>query len=234
MRGSLFLLLLLSLLPAAARAEAPALLTEIANRWVDERTLWAFTQFVRETDGNGNVLERLERFDPSNGYDKRWRLLQLNGRTPSATEVEEWSKKKNKKKKEPKNWLEFVDLEHARLEKEDAKTVSYIVPLKRAAGGLFPGDKISVQLIIDKQTKTIEQARASIDEPFNVALGLAQVVDLEFDLELPPDKNSTVGSSKNPGQAAGTATAVVNRFGKRVEYTWTEFKRADMKASPRS
>lgn len=236
-RSKRFVLLLLCVATwtSALRAEAPALLKEIAERWLDERTLWAFTQFVRETDNNGKTVERLERFDPSNGYDKRWRLLKLNGQVPSADEVEEWSKKKNRKKKEPKSWLEFVDLENAKLREEDNRLVTYEVPLKRAAGGLFPGDKITVILTIDKSTRSIEQARASIDEPFNVALGLAQVQELDFDLQLPPDKSQVSSSTaKNHSQAEGTATAVVNRFGKRVEYTWTEFRRAEMPPVTRS
>jgi hypothetical protein len=229
--------LLVLLFSCAARGEVPPLLKEIADRWSEERLQWAFTQHVRETDGDGEVHERLERFDPSNGYDKRWRLLKLDGRAPSAQEIDYWHKKKNRKKKDPKSWLSFVDLEQARKRAEDERTISYEVPVKSAGGGLFPGNKISVHLTIDKRTRSIEQAHASVDEPFNVALGLAQVVDLDLNLELPADpaagRKDTAAHPAND-QARGTVSAVVNRMGKRVEYTWTDFRRAPGRNVPRS
>lgn len=169
---------------SSLRAETPPILQEIANKWSDERIRWSFTQAVKETDGKGVVHERLERFDPSQGYDKRWHLLKLDGRTPTPGEAREWNDRKNRKKKDPKSWLEYVDLEHAKVREENAKTVCYQVPLKRAGGGLFPGDKVSVLLTVDKVSRSIAHARASIDEPFDVALGLAQVVDLDLNSTL--------------------------------------------------
>jgi hypothetical protein len=214
-----------ALLCVAVRAEVAPLLREVAGKWMDERSHWAFTQLAKETDKDGKVLERLERFDPSHGYERRWELLKLNGRTPSAREIEEWRKKKNSKKKDPKPWLEYVDLEHAKVRDEDARTVSYDIPLKRSAGGLFPGDKVAVTLTINKESRDLERAQANIDGPFNIALGLARVVDLDLDLELLPE-DQVPGQKARPGeQPKGTAIAVVNKLGKRVEYKWSEFKR---------
>lgn len=210
------------------RADAPPILQEIANRWADERQHWSFTQLARETDGDGVVHERLERFDPSDGYEKRWRLLKIDGRAPTAEEISYWDKKKNKgRKKDPKNWLSYVDLDHAQLHGEDDKTLTYDVPMKRSAGGLFPGDKVSVRLTVDKQTRSIQHAQANVNEPFDVALGLAEVVDLDLNLQLPADKNAPNATAEaKAAQPQGKATAVVNKFGKRVEYTWSDFKRA--------
>jgi len=228
-----FLVVSVSLL----RAETPPILQEIADKWSEERIRWSFTQAVRETDGKGVVHERLERFDPSQGYDKRWHLLKLDGRTPTPGEAREWNDKKNRRKKDPKSWLEYVDLEHAKVREENAQTVSYQVPLKRAGAGLFPGDKVSVLLTVDKASRSIAHAQASIDEPFDVALGLAQVVDLDLNLQLPleSDKGRAVEKTADSRvEPKGTASAVVNRWGKRVEYTWTEFKRAELATRPRS
>lgn len=221
-----------------SHAEVPPLLRDIAERWSREPQQWSFTQYVRESDSKGVVEDRLERFDLSAGYEKRWRLVKLNGRTPTGEEVEEWSKKKNRgKKRDPKSWLEYVDLENARVKEEDTRLVTYEVPLKRAGGGfLFPGDKVAVVLTIDKQSRSIAHAQASIDAPFNVALGLAQVVDLDLNLSLPEDRvpGGTPTEVAANEQPTGKASAVVNRFGKRVEYTWSEFSRSSRPALPRS
>ena len=205
------------------------MLQEIADRWLNERPQWGFTQTVRETARNGEVHERLERFDLSNGYEHRWQLLEMDGRIPSSEEVDAWSQRKNRgKRKDPKSWFQYVDLENAKPRGENARLIRYEVPLKRIAGGLFPGDKVSVMLTIDKETRAIERAQARVDEPFNVALGLAEVVEVDAKVDLPPEPKpggqfaEYTGPEENP---QGFVSAVVNRFGKRVEYTWTDFRR---------
>jgi len=77
-------------------------------------------------------------------------------------------------------------------------------------------------LTINKQTRELERAQATIDGPFNVALGLARVLDLDLDLELPPDDDDKAHAGQGP---KGTAYAVVNKLGKRIEYKWTDFRR---------
>lgn len=227
--AGLGLLFLFSASSALLHAAAPALLQEIANRWINEGQQWGFTQQVRETDRDGVTHVRLENFDLSRGYERRWQLLQLDGRTPTAGEVQQWSEKKNRgKKKNLKSWFEYVDLENARIRSHTDRTIDYEVPLKRIAGGLFPGDKVSVLLTIDRATRAIEHAQARVDEPFNVALGLAEVVEVDAQVNLPPEPKA--GSPRNLAPTdenpSGQISATVNRLGgKRVEYTWTEFRR---------
>lgn len=221
----LFLFLASStLLPAAVSP----ILRDVATHWIEERQEWGFTQLVRETDRDGVTHERLENFDLSRGYERRWQLLKLDGRVPSADEVEQWSMKKNRgKKKDLKSWFEYVDLENARVSGHTDRTIAYEVPLKRIAGGLFPGDKVTVQLTIDRETHAIEHAEVRVDEPFNVALGLAEVVDIDAHVDIPPEPKSgeprNYAAEENP---SGQVSATVNRIGgKRFEYTWTEFRR---------
>jgi hypothetical protein len=215
--------LLLLLFAAGLRAEVPPLLQEVADKLAKERQLWAFTQFVREFDGDQVVLERLERYDPARGQARRWQLLKLNGKTPTAAEVETWNKRKNRPpKRAPKPVAEYLDLEHARVREQDAESISYEVPFRRSAGGLFPGDKVELTLTINKKLRAIERAQVSIDGSFKVALGLAEVVGLDLDLELPDGD-----TAKATEQPRGSGSAVVNKFGQRVEYRWTEFTRND-------
>ncbi len=230
-RFPLPLLLLPLLLPLspALRAEIPPLLQEAADKLTDERHLWAFTQLVREFDGDELKRERLERFDPARGHDRRWQLLKLNGRTPSPREAEEWSKKKNRvRKRPPKEVSEYVDLGQARVRDETGTSISYEVPFRRSAGGLFPGEKVALTLTINKESHAIERAQVSIYESFKVALGLAQVVDLDLDLEMDQGvANGKVTDADPEGRPRGSASAVVNKFGRRVEYHWSDFTRRE-------
>lgn len=229
MRRFLSLLCLALPLATALRAEVPPLLAEVAEKLTDERQHWAFTQLVREYDGDRVVLERLERFDPSRGQERRWELLKLNGENPSPEEVEQWRQKKNRAhKRPPKQASEYVDLEQAKVREETAETISYEVPFKRSAGGLFPGDKVNLTLTINKRTHGLERAQVSVDESFRVALGLAQVVDIDLDLAMPGTQTEAkAGAQPGKDKPKGTATAVVNKFGKRFEYFWSDFTRHD-------
>lgn len=214
------------------RAAVPALLQEVADKLTDERERWAFTQSVREFKGDQVVEERLERFDPARGEERRWQLLKLNGRAPTSDEVEAWSHRKNRARKHsPKAATEFVDLEQARVREESAETISYEVPFRRIAGGLFPGDKVALTLTINKKTHAIERAQVSLDESFKVAFGLAEVIDVDLDLAMPgaEQPGPPGATAENP---RGSASAVVNKFGHRVEYRWTDFTRHEAAAEP--
>jgi hypothetical protein len=224
--------LVLCLGPGLRGAAVPPLLQEVAEKLTDERQRWAFTQSVKEFEGDRVVEERLERFDLSRGQERRWELLKLNGRTPTREEVEAWSHRKNKvHKRPPKSATEYVDLEHARVREENGESISYEVPFRRAAGGLFPGEKVDLTLTINKKTHGIERAQVSLDESFKVAFGLAQVVDLDLDLAMPDG-----GQSPQPDAAAdkaqGNASAVVNKFGRRIEYHWSDFVRHEAGPEP--
>jgi hypothetical protein len=227
-------LLLFLFLLSGLRAAAPALLQEIAEKLVNERQRWAFTQLVREFDGDKVVVERLERFDPALGQDRRWQLLKLNGRTPSPKEAEDWSQRKNHaRRRQPKPFSEYVDLDHARVTNETEQHVTYAVPFRRSAGGLFPGEKVELSLTVNKQSHDIERAQVGIDEKFNVALGLAEVVDLDLDLALPAEGGKPAAAAGQEEKPQGTATAVVNKFGKRFEYRWSDFTRHEAAAAPK-
>jgi hypothetical protein len=223
-------LLLLLVLAGSLRGEVPPLLNEIAERWTDLRDQWSFTQFVREYDGASVAEERVEHYDITRGEEHRWQLVTINGRPPTAEEEATWNKRKNKpRKRDIKPLSEFFDLDHAWVVSEDERSVSYAVPLQRTAGWIFPGEKVAVTVTINKQSHTVEKGRVTIDGPFNIALGLAKIVDLDFDLEIPTNAD---GSPMDPPQAHGTAYAVVNKLGRRVEYSWSDFVRRADEPSP--
>jgi hypothetical protein len=200
---------------------APVLLQQGAQKWLDERDRWTFTQTVRESDSHGDVvLERVERYDATRGSAQRWQLISLNGKPATAEEAAAWSRRKNKPRGKPiKPLSEYVDLERAQIVKADAQSISYNVPLRSPSGWIFPAEKVTVVLTIGKTSHAIERAQAEINAPFRVALGLAEVQELDLDLTVPTDE-ATGRGDETP---QGTATAVVNKLGRRVEYSWTEF-----------
>jgi hypothetical protein len=206
---------------ATLAAAAPRLLEEGAQKWLEERERWTFTQTVRESDSHGTVvLERVERYDATRGAAQRWQLVSLNGKPATADEAAAWSKRKNKPRSKPvKPLSEYVDLERAQVVKADAQSVSYNVPLRSPSGWIFPAEKVTVVLTIGKSSHAIERAQAEINAPFRVALGLAEVQELDLDLAVPTDE-AAAGGDEAP---QGTAVAVVNKLGRRVEYSWTDF-----------
>ena len=225
MRWILPLLLFGTLLPAG-HAATPALLDQAVAKWIGGREQWAFTQFVREFDGGEVKEERLERCDPSQPGDRRWQLLTVNGRPPTDERRAEWQERKLRKRLNPgKSLGDFFDFEHATLTEENAQVVRYHLPLRNDHSWLFPMDRVNLQVTVNKATHAIDQIEAGIDEPFRVALGLGRVMDIDFDVQMNPSVRR--GETDNPQAAkpGGKATAVVNKFGERIEYAWSEFKR---------
>jgi hypothetical protein len=223
-----FILILLFALaaPAAARAGIPALLDRAVAKWIGGRDEWAFTQSVREFDGGQVREERLELYDPSQPGDRIWRLLAVNGRPATAERREAWTQAKLKKRLNPGKPLgEFFDFERATVREETATAVRYHVPLRNDHAWLFPTDRVNLRVTVDKATRAITQIEAGIDEPFRVALGLGRVMDLDFDVQMNPSAARGAADDPRAARPGGTARAVVNKLGQRVEYAWSGFRR---------
>lgn len=218
-----FLLLLLIVAPLV-RADDTALLQQVAKNWLDERDHWAFTQRVREFDGKEVKQERVERYDPSRGFAERWQLVSINGQPPTEKELSEWRAKKNKKQRRARPGLgENFDFTKAKVAEETSESVRYELPLKSSVEWLFPISKVELLITINKRGPALEQVQARISEPFRVALGLARILDIDLDVQMQPPPAADPADAK----PSGTASAVVTKFGDRVEYYWSEFRRVD-------
>lgn len=207
---------------AAPRLQDAGLLRQVAHNWLDERDRWAFTQQVREYDGDAVKEERIERYDPSKGYANRWQLISINGRPPTSQQWEEWNHRKNKKRHRSKPTVaENFDFADAKVVEETPETIRYELPLRSTVEWLFPINKVELIVTINKTGPALEQVQARISEPFRVALGLARVLDIDLDLQMEPPPTVDPADAK----PSGTARAVVTKLGDRVEYSWSDFKR---------
>ncbi len=217
-----FLLLCTAALAAPVPPASTALLEEAVEMWLGERDHWAFTQRAVEYENN-TPRERLERYDPSQTGDRRWTLLAIDGRPPTAEQHAAWAKKKFKKsrRKFDSPVGDLFDFKRAKVVGETPKAVRYEVPLRTDKSWLFPVDKVRVAVTINKDTRALEHLTADVREPFKVLLGLAKItgggLDLSFD-----DDDGTPGPDAAP---TGTARVTVSKLGERAEFTWSDFKR---------
>lgn len=207
-----------------ARPEDTAILRQVANNWLSERDHWAFTQVVREFDGKELKQERLERYDPSRGFAERWHLVAVNGQPPTEKERAEWLARKNKKQRRERPGLaDNFDFANAKVAEETPQTIRYELPLRSSVEWLFPVSKVELLVTINKTGPALEQVQARISEPFRVALGLARILDIDLDVQMEPPPTADPAEAK----PSGTAHAVVSKFGDRVEYFWSDFKRVE-------
>jgi hypothetical protein len=82
---------------------------------------------------------------------------------------------------------------------------------------------------VDKGTAAIERVEAGLDKPYGMALGLASLLDVDFDVKMNSSKPATA-AGVGPAEAhpAGQAQVVMVRLGRRVEYKWSEFHRVPL------
>jgi hypothetical protein len=220
------MLLLSGVTLTVVRAETPALLQKATDQWMGERDNWAFTLDVREFDGGEVREKRRERYDPSNPGPRRWHLLSVNDQPPTEERREVWQKKKSKKRKNPgKPIADYLALEQAVVVQENNRTICYHVPLRNNNSWLFPVDKVDLRVTVNKETSGIEDVVAGIEEPFRVAMGLARVLDVDFDMQMNPAGRKDQAMEPASAKPDGIANVVVKKMGERVEYAWSEFKR---------
>lgn len=225
MRSTLAIFLFCAWLARSEAAGSP-LLNRAAEKWLAEGNHWAFTVRVREVDDGEVKEERMERYDPSKPGADRWELLTVDGEAPTEERRLAWQKSKARKhRKAPKSLTDFFDFEHATATSATPAAVNYLVPLRSNRSWLFPVDRVALTLTVNKTTYAIEELKAGIDEPFRVALGLARIIDVDFDMKINPSRQHGAVVGPATSQPQGLAHVVISRLGKRIEYTWSDFQR---------
>lgn len=216
----------------AAPAAPRSLLEQAVESWLGERDHWSFTQRAVEYD-NGKPRERLERYDPSQPGDARWKLLAIDGKPPTEAQRAAWAKKKFKKNRRrfESPLGDFFDFNRAKVLEDTAKVVRYDVPLRTDKAWLFPVDKVHVTVTVNKETRALEHLSADVREPFKVLFGLAKVTDGAIDLSFLNFEDDAMPGPES-AQPSGVARVSVSKFGERAEFTWSEFKRVTPYVAP--
>jgi hypothetical protein len=210
---------------SGVRANSMRLLQDAVENWLGERDHWAFTQRAVEYNRDGSTYERLERYDPSQVGNGRWKLIAIDGKPPTPAQRAAWEAKKFKKNRRRFDAPlgDYFDFDRAKILGEDDKTIRYTVPLRNDKNWLFPTDKVDVSVTVNKQNHGLEHLTANVREPFRVLLGIARVTNGAIDL----DFDDAADAKPSTAQPNGTAKVSVFRFGERVDFEWTDFKRVN-------
>lgn len=233
----LFLGLFAALVPGVLPAAAPPLLQEAVDHWTSGKDEIALTQRTRILNDDGSVHEeRLERYDPSLPDAQRWHLLQVNGKPPTDKQRNDIEYRKNRKprKRANKGPADLLDLARATVHAEGEQAVTYAVAVRPEAARLVQTEKLILLITVGRTSHTIERITAGLRDPMRVALGLARVTDVDFDLAFDfatpsgdDSSRSDEARASNGGQPSGTARVALSKLGERMEFEWSDFKRVD-------
>lgn len=233
----LFLGLFAALVPGVLPAAVPPLLQEAVDHWTSGKKEIALTQRTRILNDDGSVNEeRLERYDPSLPDAQRWHLLEVDGKPPTDKQRNNIEFRKNRKprKRANKGPADLLDLAQATVHAEAAQAVTYAVAVRPEAARLVQTEKLVLMITVGRESHTIERITAGLRDPMRVALGLAKVTDVDFDLEFdfaPPTGNASSPSAEarapNGDQPSGTARVALSKLGQQMEFEWSDFKRVD-------
>ncbi len=221
----LFLVFAVLGLPLGIRAEPPALLVKAVANWAEGRQELAFTQRTRALNDDHSVkYERVERYDPSQPDNSRWRLIEVNGKPPTEEERQDIEVKRNRKPRKPAGNppAAYLDLETARLVHETDRSANYEVGIKPEAARFVPLDKIVLYLIVDKTSESIHHISGYLREPMRIAFGLAKIIDVDLDVQF--EASSDEPPPASAVSAGSTARVKMSKFGNPLEFTWSDFK----------
>ncbi len=223
----IFFIFLVSLgLGLRANAGSSPLLNRAAEPWLAEGDHWAFTVQVKQFAGTDVKEVRVERFDPSKPGAARWELVTVDGNPPTPERLLAWQKAKAKKHwRGSKALADYFDFENIRVVEAKGSSISYALPIRSNHAWLLPLDRIDLTVTVNRTTHAIEGVRAAIDQPFHTALGLARIIEVNFDLKLSPAHAPVAVVTPANARPTGPAHMVIAKLGERIEYDWSDFHR---------
>ncbi|HXQ80711.1 MAG TPA: hypothetical protein VN775_05335 [Opitutaceae bacterium] len=187
-------------------AAPPSLLGDAFNKLMDNQGRWAYTQ--RQSVGGLTASLRREtvlRVDPSRAYAEQFKPLVVEGEPPTPEKLEEFrglgERLARRRQREERGSGEHrggdlrlrlnfrtvtPDLAHATVIAQDARSVTYDVPLRTEGdGGGSAFDLFQVTARVNRQRREFEHATFRQRAPMRAAL-VANVSDAEIDCEFTP------------------------------------------------
>lgn len=229
--------ILVSLLFATAlHAGMPSLLQEALDKVVEDTDRWAYTQTRVEKDRHGATKSvAVVRFDPSQPYAEQYTPLLIDGQPPGPHAFRKYRRQGERRGRRAesaerqgtttyrKTLGEVMDLERAFVLEEDARSVTYEVPLKREGNTRFPPEKFLVTARVNKELRAFENVSARLKGAVREKL-IIRISKGEGTLDFtpvapdyPPQLTSIVGS--------GSGSVLFVPVGRTYEVRRKDFKR---------
>lgn len=213
---------------AAARAAVPPLLDAAIHKLVADEDHWAFTEKVQEYDRKGKPIggTTIERYDPSQPFERQWQLFQYRGHAPTPQETASWHRARDRmmKRHGEKGLGDVLDLDHATVAVQSPDTTTFLVPIRKGASPHFPADKLEVFMDVDRKMQALRAFSLRPKGPFRLA-GVIKVDAGEVDGRL-----EVVQANYTPvlvwvrGAGYGHVFGVF-RVGRGEQVTYNDFKR---------
>lgn len=189
--GFLFVLLSLFLTPGvraatptpvpmrAATATELEQLSDSLEKTAADLRRWAYTESQVFKDEKGKVkTDVVVRHDPSKPYPEQYVPLLVNGKPPTAKDIEKYRKQGERARKRIENPSsdrrkslgEVLDLRTASVVSESAQTIVFEVPLKKEGNDRFPPEKFQVLMRLNRTTYALENISVRLRGSFRSKL----------------------------------------------------------------
>lgn len=215
-------------LPAATDAHRALFADAYAKLGADQDS-WAYTETSHAIDDR---RVRVTRVDPSKSEAERSVLLSIDGKPPTAIQVQEW---RDDGGDVPKALGDFppleslVDLKDLRIAEEGPDAVVFELPI-RGGNADFPAGKFQARFRVSRTARAFEDISVNLRDSFRVA-GVVKVTEAGLHARF-----QTVDPAAPPQpvllQGGGSARIVLIKVSRDFETTRTDFQRVQPHEEP--
>lgn len=191
------------LLAAPLRAGIPDLLMEAGMKVSQDAERWAYTETTIATDRKGRPTgETVVPVDPSQPYAEQFKPIKIGGKPPTEKQIRRYRSKGERHGQElerrereglagrpgasPRVTINGVasvaDIDHISIAEEDARCITYEIPLLRDEKRRLPMEKLQLRLRVNKAQRTLEHVSVRVRSPFRVRL-IAKINTGEFGID---------------------------------------------------
>lgn len=213
----------------AATASERALFDEAFGQLGAEAENWAYAETSRGIEDQRVLVTRV---DPSRSGAERCVLVSINGKAPTAAEVQEWREVGGDLPKplgELPSLREIFDFKDLRVLREEDGVVVFELPL-RSDNGDFPRDKFQALVRVNTSTRALEEITVRLRESMRMA-GVVKLSEAGLQVRFArPDP-------AHPPQpiylrSGGTARILLVKITRAFEATRMDFRRVEPHPEP--
>ncbi len=191
------------LLAPSLRAGIPDLLMEAGMKVSQDAERWAYTEITIATDRKGRSTgETVVRVDPSKPYAEQFKPIKIGGKPPPERQIRQYRGKGERHGRDlerreragqagrpgepPRVTLNgaasVADIDHISVAEEDARSITYEIPLLPDEKHRLPMEKLQLRLRVNRAQRTLENVSVRVRSPFRVRL-IARVNTGEFGVD---------------------------------------------------